>query len=92
MSRLKIGSTTAVAASGENGTRFCHSRTVSQAAATVPAMVRAISTLTTTSTTLATGVRSGMSSAANVDGPRFLRLVAPPDATARLGRPAAPPR
>ena len=33
MSRPKIGSVTAVAASGENGTRLIHRRTVSQAAA-----------------------------------------------------------
>ena len=68
MSRPKTGSVTALAVSGENGTRLIQSRTVSQPAATDPPTVRATRTLTTTSAMPAMGVRSGMSSAPMLTG------------------------
>jgi hypothetical protein len=60
MSRLKIGSV--MDAVSENGTRFCHSSTVSHAVASEPATPSANSTVSPASTHVASGPRFGRSS------------------------------
>ena len=65
MSLPKTGSVTTVAV-GENGTRWIHSRTVSQAPETEPPMISASSSATTPSVQPASGVRSGRSAASKV--------------------------
>ncbi len=84
MSRPKIGSVTALAVSGENGTWLRQSRIVSQDEATDPATVRAIRTLTTISDhprDAASG--PGCRRRRRLIGPRLLGAVA---ATADHGR------
>ncbi len=63
MSFPKIGSVTTPGPSGEKDTRFTHSRTVSQAEASEPAIVTASSTATMPRARPASGMRSGRSSA-----------------------------
>ncbi len=68
--------------SGENGTRFTHSSTVSQTLASEPPTVSAMRTARATNATPARGVRSGKSPISNVAGRAYAGL-ARPSATAR---------
>lgn len=65
MSLPKIGSVVAIAPTA-NGTRCCHSRTVSQAAPTAAAMTTAATTAMAASPAVARGPRSGTESVSNV--------------------------
>jgi hypothetical protein len=59
---------------GENGTRFTHSRSVSQAPETAPATPMARSTANRATTHVPTGTRLGMSSVSNTNpGPAGCR-------------------
>jgi hypothetical protein len=71
MSLPNTGSTTADAGSGENGTRFTQSRTVSQTLASEPPIVRATRAASPTRATPAIGVMSGKSPESKTVGRAF---------------------
>ena len=92
MSRPKTGSVTALAVSGQNGTRLLPQQDRLPGR---PRRTRRWSArrgrATTTRTIRAIGVRSGMSSASNVTRARLVRGL-PATAAAAACRPAGPPR